>query len=184
MFYKKVNKSNRSEMINFLKNHFRYNTMNSCNKSTSYANNVKLQNLNIPEEKMNMAYDIISGDVDTSILQQDINDLIYMFKEETGYDAGFNGRSDGYLVLYKTKFDIDQNRIVTCPGQSIDMYTDFENKDEWPINELRHRVKLIQKFDSLCDHIRDTFLQVLDDCEIIETEIEIKRTLKTLKIKE
>lgn len=41
-FYeKKVNTKDRKEMIAFLKNHFRYDTMNSWNRSTSYANNVK-----------------------------------------------------------------------------------------------------------------------------------------------
>ena len=37
MFYKEVNVKKRGEMITFLKKHFRYPTMNSWNRSTSYA---------------------------------------------------------------------------------------------------------------------------------------------------
>jgi len=42
MFYKQVDKRYRETMRKFLRKHFRYNTMNSWNRSTSYANNIKL----------------------------------------------------------------------------------------------------------------------------------------------
>ena len=50
MFYKEVNVKNRGEMIAFLKNHFRYHTMNSWNRSTSYTNNIKLYNIDKPAD--------------------------------------------------------------------------------------------------------------------------------------
>ena len=46
MYYKEVDKRYREAMTAFLKKHFRYHTMNSWNRSTSYANNIKLYNLN------------------------------------------------------------------------------------------------------------------------------------------
>ena len=50
MYTKQVNLKKRGEMIAFLKNHFRYNTMNSWNRSTSYANNIKLHNVDKPDD--------------------------------------------------------------------------------------------------------------------------------------
>ena len=46
-FNQKVDLRNRKEMINFLTTHFRYYTNNSWNLSTSYANNVKIYNLDL-----------------------------------------------------------------------------------------------------------------------------------------
>ena len=49
MYSKQVDKRYRETMISFLKNHFRYNTMNSWNRSTSYANTIKLHNVEKPQ---------------------------------------------------------------------------------------------------------------------------------------
>ena len=51
-------------MTGFLTQHYRYNTMNSLNCFTSYANNVKIQNLDIPSELQDLAYDVASGEVE------------------------------------------------------------------------------------------------------------------------
>ena len=50
MFYKEVNVKKRGEMITFLKKHFRYPTMNSWNRSTSYANCIKLHKIDKPTD--------------------------------------------------------------------------------------------------------------------------------------
>ena len=50
MYTKEVNLNKRGEMIAFLKNHFRYDSMNSWNRSTSYANNIKLYKVNKPAD--------------------------------------------------------------------------------------------------------------------------------------
>ena len=50
MYYKEVDKRCRETMIAFLKKHFRYYTMNSWNKSTSYAKNIKLHNVDKPKD--------------------------------------------------------------------------------------------------------------------------------------
>jgi hypothetical protein len=100
MFYKKVNVKKRGEMIAFLKNHFRYNTMNSWNKSTSYANNIKLYNIDKP------------ADIDSdnwlemlwiTLWQEKLSSLLEDFGEKHNWlwQAGINGRSGGYVVLYQ-----------------------------------------------------------------------------------
>ncbi len=73
--------------------------MNSWNRTTSYANNVKLHNLNIPKELMNTAYKMLEVDeVDDEIrraMREWAADRDYVWQ------VGFNGRSNGYLVLYQ-----------------------------------------------------------------------------------
>ena len=49
----------RKEMVDFLKNHFRYNTANSWNQSTSYARNVKIYNLGLSEVLADKALDLL-----------------------------------------------------------------------------------------------------------------------------
>ena len=55
-FSKEVDLRSRKSMTDFLVNHFRYNTMNSWNQSTSYANNVKVYNLGLSKEQENKLY--------------------------------------------------------------------------------------------------------------------------------
>jgi hypothetical protein len=87
----------REEMIAFLRGHFRYYTMSSWNRSTSYARKVKIDNLGLTKEQRLQAYDLIYVE-DTFI---EINDRIREFSEENSYryQAYFNGRSSGYIVL-------------------------------------------------------------------------------------
>lgn len=144
----------RQNKIEFLTKHFRYYTANSWNRLTSYANNVKINNLKLPEEIKNKAYDFICAECDDFWF--DVREMISDFRIRTGYSAGFNGRSDGYIVLY------DDN---SC--RSIDQYEDFEDWDDSAIDE---RVQLVKDFDELCDNIRDLFIDYVKNSEICEEE--------------
>ena len=62
MYSKKVDLRSRKEMIDFLTGHFRYNTMNSWNQSTSYAHNVKIHNLGFTREQEQKLYEMIETD--------------------------------------------------------------------------------------------------------------------------
>ena len=100
MFYKEVNIKKRGEMTAFLKNHFRYHSMNSWNKSTSYANNIKLYNIDKPAD--------IDSDNWLEMLwitdwQEKLSSLLEDFGEKHNWlwQAGVNGRSGGYVVLYQ-----------------------------------------------------------------------------------
>ena len=157
-FYeKKVNTKDRKEMIAFLKNHFRYDTMNSWNRSTSYANNVKIYNLGITDDVIHeRAYAIVLGNIDTSILWDAIKELEEQFFQETGYYAGFNGRHSGYYVLYQAEMD-DADNAVVYPGLSIDEPQDMK-WEELSDTQLQNRVELVCRFDRLTDEVRDTFL--------------------------
>jgi len=100
MFYKEVDKRYREPMTAFLKKHFRYNTMNSWNRSTSYANCIKLHNIDKPDD--------IDSDTWWEMLwitewQEKLSDLLEDFgrRHEWQWQAGINGRSGGYVVIYR-----------------------------------------------------------------------------------
>ena len=100
MYHKQIDKRYRGTTIKFLKNHFRYNTMNSWNKSTSYANNIKLHNVDKPDDIDNDTWWEMMG---ITNWQNQLSDLLEEFnrKYEHQWQAGINGRSGGYVVLYK-----------------------------------------------------------------------------------
>lgn len=99
-FEKKVDKRSRKAMIDFLLSHCRYNTMNSWNAATSYAQNVKIHRLlPLTDDQKSLAYDLL----DVRSVYSGFNRIIRKFGEEHNWDwqIGFNGKSGGYLVLYQ-----------------------------------------------------------------------------------
>ena len=175
VFYKDVNLNNRNEMIRFLVNHFRYYTMNSWNRMSSYANNVKLHNLDIPGELSSKAYDFISCDSQGDFYW-DVKDLIADFTAETGYSAGFNGRSDGYIVMYDTDINDKLERYTLMRG--ID---ENELFDDWSTKSIAERVNLVQRFDRLCDDIFHLFLDYVEHVEIKDVEV-VRKEMKRIAV--
>ena len=90
---------NRQHLERYLRNHFRYFTANSWNGSTSYAWNVKIHHLKLDPETRMRAYEFL----DVTEAYDEIRDLIEAFerRHDGVWQAGFNGRSNGYLVLYR-----------------------------------------------------------------------------------
>lgn len=148
----------RKEMVDFLKNHFRYDTANSWNKSTSYARNVKIYNIGLSEVLEAKALDLICEEGFNDMMARLYDPLVEQFEEETDYTIGFNGRSDGYLVLY--------NKINTL--KSIDMGEDFEDLDDFEVGE---RYSLVKLFDKYCDYFVDTFKYAVEKVAVREEEV-------------
>jgi hypothetical protein len=136
--------------------------MNSWNRQESIANNVKLYKLNLDGDWTNVIK-YLTDVGDCGGLQALIDDEIRAFDEEhyPNYRVGFNGRSNGYLVLYNS----DNNCSILPPCVvSYDSYEDFKEdvKAYWngyrvsDFNyELREAVKVVRDFDRLCDTLRD-----------------------------
>lgn len=165
-FEKKVDKRNRKSMVDFLQTHFRYYTLNSWNRSTSYANNVKIHNLPIPAELRDLAYDVAYGAVESEDFNFICRDEIAEFKRDTGYAACFNGRSSGYIVMIDTERNHKTGELMLRPGRNIDQYEEFDDHDEWSIDRLRERVELVQRFDRMCDNILNRFIDLLKNSEV------------------
>jgi hypothetical protein len=149
-------------MWEFLHEHFTYNTMNSWNRQTSIANNVKLYNLNLDGD-WTVALRYLFDEADSGGLQALIDDEIRDFDERHYplYRVGFNGRSGGYLVLYNR--DGNGSILPNCVTD-YDSYADFKEDVKAGWNnyrvsdfdyELRQAVKIVRDFDKLCDTLRD-----------------------------
>ncbi len=100
MFEKAVDTRSKKEMVDFLKNHFRYATANSWNCSTSYANCVKLYHLDIPANQRDKFFDLIATDFYYADIVSPLIDE-FATSHNWSWQVGFNGRSNGYLVLYQ-----------------------------------------------------------------------------------
>lgn len=217
-FSKKVDLRNRKEMVEFLTSHFRYDTMNSWNRSTSYAHNVKVYNLELSKDQEDKLWEMI----DTEEFYDEIQWLMDDFAEVHNYEwqVRFNGRSGGYLVLYQggrealdyksrctkcgqlnyatveetghckcgrcgAEARVNLTRPImqsfTYSGRDTDMGEDFE---DWDIDSIKARVKLVQEFDKLCDDILAQVVYLCDN-SAVEEEVEyIPQKKKVLVVKE
>ena len=154
MFYKTgIDITNDKQMFNFLKNHFEYSTMNSWNRLSSIANNVKLYNLDLSGD-WNVALSMLeNGEYET------LSWVIRGWERANpGYSVYFNGRNGGYLVLTN-----ERSATSILPDSILDNDT-YEDYKEWCRDEygsvranraeLVEYTKLVQSFDRLCDELR------------------------------
>ena len=111
-FERKVNMRRREDMIRFLRDHDRYWTMNSWNRSSSYANCVKIHRLGLTRDQLENAWEMLD--------MPQVYDTIHALFEEWAatrqwrWQVHFNGRSAGYLVLYQGGLDWKNARTVQC----------------------------------------------------------------------
>ena len=142
----------------------RYFTMNSWNRSESLAYNLKIYNV-IDRELQDACYDLLSVDY---FYEDYINPLIADFDYNNNYEwqAGFNGRSGGYLVLYKGGKNAD-GRIYTKPGMNIED------------NEVPTEVK--KAFRKLAIDIVKTAEHMARNYKVQEEEILVPKKVKVLQ---
>lgn len=152
-------------MFEFINGHFAYYTTAGWSSAKSVANNVKLYNLNLEGDWEN-ALGYLCDENDVGGLQRRIVEAIFEWEDEhPGYSVSFNGRSNGYLVIYNKETDggINFRNILPDDLTDFDTYEDFKEhvKDYygWTVKdmipELREYTKLIRDFDKLCDDLRD-----------------------------
>lgn len=206
-FYQTVGKSKKA-MIEFLTNHYRYNTMNSWNRSTSYAHNVKVRNV-IPSELQDKVYELM----DCEGFYDDLNWILEDFAMEHGHrwKVGFNGSSGGYLVMYeghvehKIIFDFkDGNDRDYADGygwmsmaeakkrglykkeiKKIGTYPGRsidmgEDFSDWDVESLKERVKLVQSFDRMCDAVVNQTISMAKNNSVKEEEYTVVKTRKVM----
>jgi hypothetical protein len=174
-FFNKTEKINTlEEKFNYIKNHFKYWTMNSWNGLVSIANNVKIYNLGLDKKQLNKAFEIIEC--------EDFYFDVKIMIEESGLNAGFNGRSGGYLVLYNEK-------NYTCAVDTL--YWDFEKFGEFCKeyepevceNIIECDFELVQSFDILCDEIREHLIYLIENAEVETQEYTTRHERKIIAVK-
>ena len=87
-----VDRTDRQAMISFLAGHYRYDTMNSWNRATSYAHCVKIHALGLDREQTEKAFELLNVDYwdDLSLV---IEDFVVEMNGE--FTISSNGRSSG-----------------------------------------------------------------------------------------
>lgn len=125
-FYHEVDLTSRQAMVDFLANHFRYNTANSWNGSTSYACNLKLWHLGLPADISDKLFEMLYTD-DFAIER---SELIHQFDEAHNYkwQAARNG---GYLVLYQGDLVPTEHKSY-CPACGQRNFTTVEETVDTP----------------------------------------------------
>lgn len=153
--YRKTNVDicNAKSMWEFLHNHFRYYTLNSWNELESVANNVKAYNLGLDGDCWKALERL------ESTYYAEVNCLIEDWSfNHSGYAIGFNGRSGGYLVLYKegSTRNVLPYYIAECDYETFKRYCrDYYGSVKNYMNELRFYTQLVRDFDKLCDELRE-----------------------------
>lgn len=111
-FEKKIDTRSKESVAKFLLDHYRYYTMSSVNRSTSYANCVKVNRLGLTGSALDKAFEFISVEGYWDEITWPIRDFE---REMSGaYTIGTNGRSGGYLVLFESEI-YDPGYKSTCP---------------------------------------------------------------------
>lgn len=212
-FYRRVDLRSRSGMTRFLKEHFRYYTMNSWNRSQSYACNLKLYGLGLETEIENKLYDLIQTQ-EFFCAQKQMLDA-FGKKYQYRWQAGMNGRSGGYLVLYqgalkptgyksyctacgqghcqsvsesgnicgvcrrpaRIDYSVPPMQVTLYPGRGTDDNENYEDLSMW---ELKERVRLVQDFDLLADHLIDQAIYLARTCTVEDEEYFVPQTRKGL----
>ena len=170
MFYKKgIDITNDKSMFEFISEHPTYYTMSAWNGYRTIAHNVKLYNLNLEGDWRSALGFLESGHY------EDLNWMIHDWEQEhPGYEAGFNGRSGGYLILTKK---------ASCHSVIPEML-DYETYEDYKADmrdyygsvkanrsDLVFYTKLVQDFDKLCDQLRDYCDELSNlKLEVIEME--------------
>ena len=139
----------------------RYWTMNSWNNSESLAYNLKIYNV-IDRELQDKVYELMELDE----FWEEINELIWCFDTYNNYEwqAGFNGRSGGYLVLYKG--GIRDGRPYSRPGMNIE-------DDEVPTHVKKAFRKLAV---DIVKHVE----YMAKHCEVQDEEYTVTKTRKVI----
>ncbi|WP_303786726.1 hypothetical protein [Azovibrio restrictus] len=215
-FEQKVDLRSKRAMADFLAGHYRYFTMNSWNKGTSYANCIKVNRLGLSRDQNSRVwnYDILGTDYWDEI-RYPIDD----FTEETGgsYMIGTNGRSGGYLVLYRGEYydpgyksrcracgqlnyQAVCGEVGTCGrcnkvdrvnlprplrwhrviGGGIDDELGWDDLMDLSVSDLRDKVDLVCRFDRACDEIREAFIDIVDNCMVVEETVMVPKTVRRI----
>lgn len=120
----------RKAMIDFLTNHFRYDTGRSWNALSSYAVKIKISNLKLTNEETNRCYEALEAE--SCYDESGFSDITRQFDEDHDHrwQIGTNGRSGGYAVLYTGHKEDSgyKSRCAACGQKNYTEATPTNNK--------------------------------------------------------
>lgn len=163
----------RKAMIAYLSGHERYDTMNSWNRSTSYAHCIKVDRLGLAPKNVMSCLEMLDVPEAFDGFYEALSD----FEREHDHhrwQISQNGRSNGYLVLIQGG-EHEDGRVFCQPGRSLDMEEDFTT---WETKDLRGRVDLVWDFDQACEQAVTSFIDFATTHTTEERDILVPRKIK------
>ena len=179
----------------------KYFTMNSWNRSTAPAYNLKVYNV-IDRDLQDKAYELIECDD----LFFEINELLRDFEVENDYkwQAGFNGRSGGYLVLYKgyRKLSEHKSYCIECGQRNFKTVEETNNTvcgkchSNTRVNHTFYDtvtcsgqgidvkdipVEVLKAFKRLAVNIVKTTEYLANNCEVVDHEYTVTKHCKVIQ---
>lgn len=162
----------KKQMIDYIDGHFKYWLMNPWNKTQGYALNVKIYNMGFDKKTTDKIYDFLCVDEFYANVSYEILDFEIELNETfgTNISIGFNGRSSGYVVLYKLLSDnmadqtIDRDWLESTSKECVKSYYDL----------LRYFDKLKARLKMLCVGLAKQY-------NVVEKVIEVPKTVKILQ---
>lgn len=177
----------------------RYYTMNSWNQSMAPAYDLKVHNV-IPGELIDKVYEMM----DCENFYDNINKMIWEFGRKHDYEwqAGFNGRSGGYLVLYRGGKRLAGNSVCIACGQVrfpsvaeggtkcgrcgnclvIDKITYAPyTQSGMAIEDDEAPAKVRKAFDKLAKDIVKSVIDRARSCAVEDREVMVPRRFKMIK---
>ena len=165
------------EKFEYINKHLTYATLNSWNRLYSIARNVKLHNIGLTKKQYNIAFEMLEMQEYLLDIECILNDFKY---DNPEYVILFNGRSGGYMVLYKkshNKCAIFED-LLDC-----DTYEHFKECYEDDTSYLIDKdYEIVKAFDNVVDNCIETLKYYCDNFNIEEEETEEKIIVKTKKL--
>jgi hypothetical protein len=177
----------------------RYNTMNSWNNATAPAYNLKVYNV-IDNDLQDRVFKLMEADN----FYDEINFLIEEFNKENDYvyQAGFNGKSGGYLVLYnggKKKSEY-KSICLNCGQKNFKTIEESDNicgrcEKAERVNQVFYEIftqpgkgigeneapaEVLKRFRKLAIDIIKTTEAMARDCKVKKEEYQVIKTRKVL----
>jgi len=180
--------------------------MSSQNLNTSWANRVKMWGV-IPWNLHDKFLDLINTEEHWLFMDCILRD--YGESNNWQWQAGFNGRSSGYIVMYKGH--VKKKRIFTFEDREDMDYADgygWKTREEaeelglldkeiartrvstvtvdgdfedYDLDSLRETVARVQKFDKMCDEVVSATIKTLKEFNVVDEEYTVVKTRKVLE---
>jgi hypothetical protein len=159
-------------MREYLKDHFRYDTMSSWNNSTSYARKVKLRYIINDHDLLMKTYDFL--ELPEAFFE--VNQIMEYFAEKHDYkfQMGFNGRSNGYIVLYQGGKH-ESGQVFSQPGKGFDQGVDY---DSWDKSELQYSVDIVWDFDKTVDDCIEAFIDFVKTHSVEDKTVMVPKQVR------
>lgn len=181
IFIQNIDRRYRKNLETYLKEHFRYGTMRTWDGPTSYANDIRLKNLNIPDDKMDIAMQLAKNELECPSWDEFVIAAAQDFYQKTGYHIGFNGNACGYLVLYACEDDASNpGQYKVLLNKAIDPIETFDPA-ALDLKTLKARADLVWELDTVCEQLRNEFVRILQLYEVHEKPVGKKKTIRVFE---